>query len=124
MRLSHALSFILQVYKSPRFITMVFLILILVFTNYVLADVGYVCKPGPMIAEGVLWTPIILLNSPYAGYAGAKSLAYTATYIFNSGPTTLISEVFSQVPAAIYASMVRQSASLGLMYGLFIVQEW
>ena len=96
--------------------------LALAYTNHALAiqptDVEYVYKQGPIVAEGIFWTPVILLNSPYAGYATAtQSLTYTATYTFTSGPVTLTSKVSTQVSQTIYASN-------GEAVGLFRLDKW
>ncbi|MGC8608063.1 MAG: hypothetical protein ACP5L5_10960 [Vulcanisaeta sp.] len=96
---------------------------ILVSTNYILASAspnlgGYVCELGSKVAEGIYWTPIILLNSPYAGYASAmQGLTYTATYTFSSGPVTLTSQASSSLSITI-------NANNGAAVGLFRLDEW
>ncbi|WP_243675238.1 hypothetical protein [Vulcanisaeta distributa] len=101
---------------------LVITILTLAHVNYAFAiqptDFGWVCEQGPMVAEGVLWTPIILLNSPYAGNASAtQGLTYTATYTFTSGPVTLTSQVSTQLSQTIYANN-------GQAVGLFRLDVW
>ncbi|WP_054841677.1 hypothetical protein [Vulcanisaeta distributa] len=71
-----------------------------------------------MVTEGTLWTPIALLNSPpYNGYASVQG-AYTATYVFSSGPPLILtSQVLSQSFTVIYASN-------GSAVGLFRLDKW
>mgnify|MGYP001626404197 CR=1 FL=1 len=79
---------------------------------------GYECGIGSEVAEGIYWTPIILLNSPYAGSASAmQSLTYTATFTFNSGPATLTSQ-------ALWTSSFTINANDGEAIGLFRLDEW
>ncbi|MGC9180697.1 MAG: hypothetical protein ACP5GZ_10920 [Vulcanisaeta sp.] len=108
---------ILRIHKPLIMAILVIIIVsMLISINYVFADVGYVCWKGPMVAEGMLWTPIALLNSPYNGYASAQG-AYTATYIFSSGPLILTSQVSSQSFMIIYANN-------GSAVGLFRLDKW
>jgi len=94
----------------------IIIVTMLIGANYVFADVGYVCRKGTMVTEGILWTPIALLNSPYNGYASAQG-AYTATYVFSSGSLILISQVSSPSFMTIYASN-------GSAVGLFRLDKW
>ncbi|GGP18822.1 hypothetical protein GCM10007981_00020 [Thermocladium modestius] len=71
-----------------------------------------------MVAEGVYWTPVILLNSPYPGSASAaQSVSYTATYTFSSGPLTLTSQASTTLSQTIYANN-------GEAIGLFRLDKW
>ncbi len=78
---------------------------------------GYECMLGPVVAEGMYWTPVMLLNSPYLGNASAAQGVYTVTYTFGSGFVVLTSRVSTALSRSIYVYN-------GEAVGLFRLDEW
>lgn len=72
------------------------------------------CRRGPALASQWLWTPLILLNSPYHGSANGSRSSSILT--FTSGGLTLSS--------AIGQGTVQIGASDGQATGFFELDEW
>lgn len=76
------------------------------------------CSIGSAIATNDLWTPVILLNSPYGGSAtGSSSTSLYGSFSITAGPVTYSTSTSSQLATKI-------SASNGGAEGLFQLDQW
>lgn len=78
----------------------------------------YICQLGSAIGSQWLWTPVILLNSPYQGSAtGSSSTTYTTGFTIASGGLSLSSSTSRTTSDQI-------SASNGQAKGFFELDQW
>lgn len=76
------------------------------------------CSIGSAIASQDLWTPVILLNSPYGGSAvGQSSWSMYTKYSISAGPVTYTTSTSSSLATKI-------SASNGGAEGFFQLDQW
>lgn len=79
---------------------------------------GYQCELGQEVATQDLWTPIILLNSPYDGSAsGSSSTTTTTQYAFHSGDVSLQTSTST-------TSSGQLGDNNGAASGYFELDEW
>lgn len=80
--------------------------------------INQVCVLGSAVASEQLWTPIVLINSPYSGSAqGSSSQTASTTFTFTSGPVNLKSSTSSTTTESL-------SVNNGAALGLFELDTW